>query len=90
MSLKWELEYHEGKYKEAREAENTAFHSLLKLIRSLGGTDEQVDQTIGLWVDGTMASNDRGWHRRAKSEVEDKIEELRSLIDMDEDAELLK
>jgi hypothetical protein len=37
-----------------------------------------------------MASSDMGWHRAFRSQAEDKIDELRKLVDMDEDAELLK
>lgn len=90
MSLKWELDYHQGKYAEAKAKEEEAFHAMLKLVRACGGKEEDVQNAISIWVDGTMASSDMGWHRHARSEVNDKIEELRLLIDMDEDAELLK
>jgi hypothetical protein len=90
MSLKWELDYHQGRYDEAKAKEEIAFHAILKVITDLGGKREHVDKAIGLWVDGTMASSDMGWHRAFRSEAEDKIQELRKLVDMDEDAELLK
>jgi hypothetical protein len=90
MSLKWELEYHEQHRDEAKQRENKAFHEMLDLVRELGGTPEHIDKAISIWVDGTMATSDAGWHRARRSDVESKIKELRSLIDMDEDAVLLK
>jgi len=90
MSLKWDLDYHQGKHDEAKAKEEKAFHAILKLIENLGGKREDVNKAIGLWVDGTMASSDMGWHRAFKFATEEKIQELRKLVDMDEDAELLK
>lgn len=90
MSLKWELDYHQNHIDEAKEKENTAFHKMVKLVRNLGGTEEDVSNAIQIWVDGMSASSDSGWHRAFRSEVNDKIEELRNLVDLDTDAELLK
>lgn len=90
MSLKWELDYHQGNYNEAKAKEEVAFHAILKIITDLGGKREHVEKAISLWVDGTMASSDMGWHRAFKSETEDKIKELRKLVDMERDLELLK
>lgn len=90
MSLKWELDYHQGKYNEAKAKEEEAFHAMLKLVKACGGKEEDVQNAISIWVDGTMASSDMGWHRAFRSEAEEKIQELRKLVDMDEDAELLK
>lgn len=90
MSLKWELDYHQKHIDEAKVKENEAFHKMLKLIASLGGTREHEKTAISIWVDGCMASSDEGWHKAFRSEVNDKIEELRSLIDIEDDAELLK
>lgn len=90
MSLKWELDYHQGKYDEAKAKEETAFHAILKVITDLGGKREDVNKAISLWVEGTMASSDMGWHRAFRFEAEEKVQELRKLIDMDEDMEVLK
>lgn len=90
MSLKWELDYHQNHIDEAKEKENTAFHKLTKLVRDLGGTEKDVSNAIEIWVEGMMASSDSGWHRAFRFEVNDKIEELRNLIDIDADAELFE
>lgn len=89
MGIKFELDYHQEAIDEAKEKENKAFHAMLELVRSLGGKQDDTEKAISLWVDGTMASSDEGWHRHNRYILKQKVDDIRKCIRI-EDLELLK
>jgi hypothetical protein len=62
------IAYHQDEIEKHKTAQNTAFHAMCDLAREAG---LDLDVVIGLWVDGTFASNWKGWHEHGLTETKE-------------------
>jgi hypothetical protein len=54
--------YASEKIAQAEAQEDSAFHALMDLLRDAGVPSHVRSEVITLWVQGTSAWSDKGWH----------------------------